>query len=141
MKHITTALFAVLIIMTTRTQSFAQMGLGKPDDVAAIKGRTLIVIVEKPDQKVIDKLNKKGKSEYIDDYKKAVDDYNTNLKDAVDKYWTFSKNVEYKTDDEAEEYIKQGSRNYAVLRCETIATGAGGLNVSRGLRWTYTDFK
>jgi hypothetical protein len=137
----TTTLCTLLLILATYTHSFAQWGMGKPEDVAAVKNRTLIVVVEQSNPKIIEKLKKKNKGSYIDDYRKALDDYNDNMKDAVQKYWTFSSNVEYKTAEELESIVKSKSKDYAVLRCITMNGNYSGIDIYSGLNWTYTDFK
>jgi hypothetical protein len=137
MKHIIT-LFVLLLILTTCKHSFAQWGYGKPEDIAAIKSRTLIVVLEVPDQQIIDKLIKKNKSEYIDNYRKAVDDYNDYMKDAIDKFWTFSEKIEYKTDAQVEGLIKSKSKDYTVLRCVTTWSDFYRITAQAGLYWSYT---
>jgi len=146
MKLFSSILLILLLAFITCPNSFAQLSsFGGPNiqDINSIKNRTLIVIVEVPQQRVLDKLKKKGKDNYIDAYYKAIDNYNNNMKDAVGKFWEFSKDVEYKTAEQVDSITKLHTKDFAVLRCVSTWGNpnlGGGISIS-GLNWRYSDIK
>jgi hypothetical protein len=68
----------------------------------SFKTQTLYVVTHVEDQKFVDKLTKKKKTEKLELYRKLINDYNTNIKDAVNKYMTSFGKVEFKTETEVD---------------------------------------
>ena len=94
--------YAILLVsIVTINQIRAQFGMGKPEDIEQVKKRGIIVIVEKPSERIIKKLTKKGKTTEMDAYKAAIAEYNSNMQAVAEKFWNFSSGkIEYKTIDE-----------------------------------------
>lgn len=119
----------------------AQFNYIKPDDIDQFHSRTLIVIVEKPSDDVIEKLNKKHKSDQVDAYKKAIDDFNKNFSAAIAQYWRVSGGeVQYKTLDELNDIEDQ--KSYAVLFCRSVTQDdlSSAYPDKNGIMW-WPDFK
>ena len=135
-------LFAVLVCSLLITGvSKAQLDYLNPNDLDLFHGRTLIVIVEKPVDKVTEKLNKKHHSDKVDAYAKAMDDFNKRFADAVTKYWKVNEGeVQYKTLDEINDISDK--KNYAVLFCRSANQSELGTNytVTHGI-WWWPDYK
>ena len=135
MKKTTFIALSLFLLALTNTLS-AQFGMGKPDDIEQLKKRTLIVIVEKPSEKLIKKLTKKGKTADIDAYKAAVDEYNTNMQQVIEKFWKFSTGkIEYKSADELKKI--NNKKNYALIYCNSggASNFSSGYDESDGLTW------
>lgn len=132
---------AVLFVSTMAPCSYAQMGMGKPEEIAELKKRKLIVILEEPSQDAIDKLKKKGKSAYIADYKVAVEEFNENLKDMMEENWTYHETWEYKSASTAEALRKAKNKQYAVIWIAAVSATSQGASMHAGLNWSYYDLK
>ncbi len=121
------------------THTMAQFGFGKVADLEEVKKRKLIVIVETPDQDLVKKLTKKGKTDAISQYQEALDLYNKEMKEVVEKFWTFSSNeIVYKTWQEVDK-MKPSWMKYAVIYCTTASTLyeiSDGFKNAKGLTWT-----
>ncbi|MGB3076053.1 MAG: hypothetical protein WBB36_12060 [Chitinophagales bacterium] len=141
MTYLKNYFLASLLLLTTVTLSRAQMGMGKPEEIAELKKRKLIVILEEPSQKVIDKLKKKGKSAYIDDYKAAVEEFNNNLKAMMEENWTYHETWEYKSSSTAEALKKAKNKQYAVIWIAAVSATSNGASYTAGLNWSYSDVK
>ena len=96
MKKYLFLLTASLVLHTST--AWAQLGMGKPKDVAAVKSQPLVVILldESPDK--LKKLAKKPTE--LADYKAYVADYNARMQDLAPKLWHFSPSVEFKQESE-----------------------------------------
>lgn len=75
-------------------------GLAASVAQTSFKTQTLYVVTHVEDQKFVDRLTKKKKTEKLELYRKLINDYNTNVKDAVNKYINSFANVEFKTETE-----------------------------------------
>jgi hypothetical protein len=135
-------LFSSMVLsLTMATAIKAQFDYVKPDDLDQFHSRTLVVIVEKPDDIINEKLNKKHKKDQVDTYKNAIDALNKNFADAIAQNWKMSGGeVEYKSLDEVNDIADK--KNYAVLFCRTV--GQDDLSTSyqakNGIMW-WPDFK
>ncbi len=119
----------------------AQFDYLNPNDLDQFHGRTLIVIVEKPADKVTEKLNKKHKSDKVDAYSKAIDVFNKNFSDAITQYWKVSEGeVQYKTLDEVNDIPDK--KNYALLFCRSASQAdlSNAYQATNGI-WWWPDFK
>lgn len=108
MKHL--VLFALLVLNAGFVQ--AQMGFGKPEDVAEIKKRPLLVMLEEEDPKKVSKLSKKPDELAV--YQNEIKRVNDALKEAV-KYWTFHSHVEFKTRSEIKALQESRNKSFGVL--------------------------
>lgn len=116
----------------------AQMGMGKPEEIEAVKARKLVVLIEEPREKMLKRIAKKAKRGSVEDYKADLKTFNANMKEVVEKFWPYNKkDIQYKTYDEIEQLKKSGSEDYAVLTClsaEARSTSSG-FNYAEGLYW------
>ncbi len=121
--------------------SKAQFDILNPSDLDQFHGRTLIVIVEKANDKVTEKLNKKHKSDKVDAYSKAIDTFNKNFADAVSQYWKASEGeVQYKTIDEVNDIPDK--KNYALLFCRSASQAdLNNSYIANNGIWWWPDFK
>lgn len=84
---------ALLVVLLGGHAAFAQMGYGKPEDIAKVETRTLLVVLNDVDKSIYGKL----KGDEKNAYEQSVAEYNEGVKKAFASTWTFSKNVEYVT--------------------------------------------
>ena len=90
---------------------YSQVGNSKPEDVREIKKRTLIVVAEEANDKLLTKLE----GEQLAQYKKDIEDYNKEIKEAVTNAWKFNAKIEYKTRAEVDKLTKSKSKEYAYI--------------------------
>lgn len=102
----------ILALCLLSTAGFAQMGFGKPEEVAAVKKRALLVMLEEEDPKKVTKLNKKPEELAL--YQSEIRRVNDAMKEAA-KYWTFHSTVDFKTRSEIIKLQEAKNKNYAVL--------------------------
>lgn len=118
--------------------SFAQMGLGKYEDIQEVYKRRLIVVTETPSEAVLAKLKKRNNPSDIEAYKADVARYNEQFQQAIEKFWPYKEaGVEYKTAEELKKFTKKTSKiKYTLMYCssKTGASKAGGIN---GLNWSW----
>lgn len=94
-KHL--LLLAAGLLLTT-SNAWAQLGWGKPKDVAAVKSQPLVVVLKDEDPSQLKKLAKKP--EELADYKAYIADYNARMQELAPKLWQFSPSVEFKQESE-----------------------------------------
>jgi hypothetical protein len=97
--------------------------------------------VEKPVDKVTEKLNKKHHSDKVDAYAKAMDEFNKRFADAISKYWKVNEGeVQYKTLEEVNDINDR--KNYAVVFCRSAnqAELGNSYTVTNGI-WWWPDYK
>lgn len=130
-----------LLVVCSVTCSLAQYGMGNPEKIKKLEGRTLIVIEEEVSSKIIKILKTKRRPDQLEQYQQKVASYNAALREAVEKFWKFGTPVVYKTFSQAEKLFK--SKEYAVLFCATIENnkrvGEKGGKMRQGLAWSYQD--
>jgi hypothetical protein len=117
---------------------YAQMGMGKIEEIEEVQKRKLIVMIEEPREKMLNKIAKKAKRGSVDDYKDDLKTYNANVKAAVEKFWPYNKTgIQYKTFDEIKALSKSKSKEYAVLICVSAKASASsaGFKYAEGLYW------
>ncbi len=121
MKKISIAIVAGLLISGS---SFPQMGGAKMEDLKKIQSRTLLVVLEEPEKKLLDKLNPEEQA----NYQKDIADYNVNIKSAIAHCWKFTEQVEYRNRSEVIMLIKSKDKKSAYLESskykENFATPA-----------------
>lgn len=102
-------LFTLLFI----SNSNAQMGFGKLEDVMEVQEKTLLVITDAQSSSLLKKIEKDP--EKYKEYSDEIDQYNLALKEAFTKTWTFSNKIEYITQEELASIEKDKSKkgNYA----------------------------
>lgn len=116
----------------------AQMGIGKIEEIEAVKSRKLIVMIEEPREEMLKKIAKRPKKGSVEDYKADLKAYNENVKLAVEKFWPYNKNdIQYMTFDQIEALHKKKSREYAVLAClsSKASSISSGYKFYEGLYW------
>ncbi|MBL7927111.1 MAG: hypothetical protein JNK61_09400 [Bacteroidia bacterium] len=117
----------------------AQFGMGKIEEIEAVQGRKLIVMIEEPRERMIKKLTKKPKRGSVEEYKADLIKYNALMKEVVEKFWPHNKeNISYKTYEQIEALKKSKSKEYAVLCCLSAepSSYSSGFNFNDGLYWT-----
>jgi hypothetical protein len=119
-------------------QLYAQYGMGKIEEIEAVQSRKLIVMVEEPRERMLNKIAKRPKKGTVEDYKTDLQTYNENIKAVVEKFWPYNKaGIQYKTYDEIMNLRKTKTQDYAVIAClssEARRTSAG-YNYAQGLYW------
>lgn len=131
---------AALCVLGAQMPVHAQWGMGKKSEIEEVQNRPLIVLLETPSDKVIKKLTKKHKEEWIEEYKSAIEEHNADMKEMVEKFWTFSKgDIVYKTWDEIKEIKKQKKKDYALLMCANVVPNkfSAGEASEPGLDWRH----
>ncbi|MCG8310273.1 MAG: hypothetical protein MI975_22960 [Cytophagales bacterium] len=94
----------------------AQHFVSDKEDAIIVKNNTLMVVLMEKDEKAIKKLAKKP--EELKAYEQSVDMFNDYLKKAIQNEWSYSKNVEYISQDEAEHLKRRKDPGYCLL--ETV---------------------
>lgn len=133
--------FTLFVICAFGTSMHAQMGLGRPEDINAVKSRQLIVMIEEPRAQILKYIEKRKVKDKvsIEEYKADIDAFNTNMKEVLESYWPYNKsNIQYKTFEEIKALRKSGSKEFVVVNC--ISARASEFNMSYaetlGLFWT-----
>ena len=90
-KHV---LLLVTGLILNASAAWAQMGYGKPKDVAAVKSQPLIVVLKDEEPSQLKKLAKKP--DELADYKAYIADYNVKMQELTPKLWHFSPSVEFR---------------------------------------------
>lgn len=87
-KHV---LLLVTGLILNTSAAWAQMGYGKPKDVAAVKSQPLIVVLKDEEPGQLKKLAKKP--DELADFKAYIADYNVKMQELAPKLWHFSPSV------------------------------------------------
>jgi hypothetical protein len=131
------ALVCMLLLLSS-SGLYAQMGMGKIEEIEEVQKRKLIVMIEEPREKMLNKIAKKAKRGSVEDYKADLKTYNENVKTVVEKFWPYNKSgIEYKTFDQIKALSKSKSKEYAVLICVSAEprSTTSGFNYAEGLYW------
>jgi len=104
----------VAVVSLCTSTARAQMGFGKPKDIAIIKSQPLVVILKDEDPKELKKLAKKP--EELADYKASISDYNQQMELLAPKLWKFSSSVAFKHESELEALRKAKHTQCGVLK-------------------------
>lgn len=102
------------------TAALAQLGLGKPKDIAIVKGQPLIVLLKDEDPDELKKLAKKP--DELADYKAYVADYNTEMQALAPQLWHFSPSVEFHHEAELKDLRKAKGQQHGLLRQMELVT-------------------
>ena len=98
----------------------------KPDDLNAMSKLTLVVEVPDINPVVLEAISKRKKgAEEEAAYRTSVSTYQSHIQDAVGKYWTFNKEIEYKTAEEIKKLFESNSSKYVVLMKGVISPNFG----------------
>lgn len=103
----------VLLLLFVPLKPFAQFGQGKVEDIQDIKKRTLILLLEEEDEKILKKLAKKP--DELKFYKDEIVRLNADLTEITAKFWTFTSAPVTKTRTEVEALKASKDNKYAVL--------------------------
>jgi hypothetical protein len=129
------------LLFATSFPTFAQMGMGKPEDIAEMKKRTLIVLLQQESFKVIEKLNKKGHGDQVPVYKKTIEQFNESLKSAFTSSWPYEQKIEFKEPGEVLAITKSNSKEYAIVSVWQREMKQGGeynyTTYTNHLDWNY----
>jgi hypothetical protein len=137
MKLLKSLLFPLLLTISL-PEAYAQMGMGKVEEIEEVQKRKLIVLIEEPRERMIKKLTKNSKRGSVEDYKSDLQTYNATLKTVVEKFWPYNKEgVQYKTIGEIEKLANSKTKDYAILTCLSTRPRAtsGGYKNYEGLYW------
>lgn len=118
----------------------AQFGYGKIEEIEQVQKRKLIVVIEEPREKILNKLTKRKKEDEKKNYLAALDEYNANMKIAVEKYWPYHNGFEYMTYNQVKDLQKKsGNTDYAVIYCisQSPSTMGAGYVSRDGLNWSW----
>jgi len=103
----------VLLLLLVSLKPFAQFGQGKVEDIQDIKKRTLILLLEEEDEKILKKLAKKP--DELKFYKDEIVRLNADLTEIAAKFWTFTSGPVTKTRTEVEALKASKDKKYTVL--------------------------
>lgn len=110
------------------TTALAQLGLGKPKDIAIVKNQPLLVLLKDEDPDELKKLAKKP--DELADYKAYIADYNTEMQALAPQLWHFSPSVEFRHESELKALRKTKGEQHGLLRQMDLVTvrrhSAGG---------------
>lgn len=130
--------FLILFFVGASVQLYAQFGMGKIEEIESVQSRKLIVMIEEPRERMLNKIAKRPKKGTVEDYKADLKTYNENIKTVVEKFWPYNKtDIQYKTYGEIMDLRKTKTQDYAVIAClssEARSTSAG-YNYAQGLYW------
>jgi hypothetical protein len=110
----------ILVSVIGNAQVNIALDMPKYKDVAEIKNRQLIVVVNPPDPAIVGKFDKKSMPDVVQQYLQIIGAYNDNMKYFVSKFWKFnSKPVLYKTRAEIDEMMQDKSQRdkYYLMYC------------------------
>lgn len=131
----------LMVLLFSFSFAHAQYGIGNPDKIKKLEGRTLIVVKEEISGRILKILKTKRRPDQIERYTNSVENYNAAMQEVVEKFWLYDTPVEYKTYSQVKKLYK--SKNYAVLFCATVENfkvkGASGGKMHEGLAWSYQD--
>lgn len=132
MKHLVQKAF-LMICLALPVLAMGQIdpkNYGKSADFKTLGKRTLAVVLMEEDEKTVEKLEKKNKTEELSNYRQAISNYNTSIKEAVAKNWKLNQNVEYITQEEAKDLRKSKSTKYAFMELVTLSGSGDWSNIS-----------
>jgi len=146
----TKAILTAFLILTGISQvSYAQFGFGKVEEIQEMKNRKLVILSQEENEKVVEKLQKKGYGGKVDEYKQALDDYNKVMEESVLNIWPFHEEAEMMSYDKLRELAKDKNEEYVVIyvvNVDVYQTYSNGkwetrYDVDYKLDWSYSDAK
>ena len=138
MMKIKNKFLIILFFFGTSIQLYGQFGMGKIEEIEAVQGRKLIVMIEEPRERMLNKIAKRPKKGTVEDYKADLKTYNENITAVVEKFWPYSKkDIQYKTYQEIVDLRKTKTKEYAVIACVSseARSTSSGYNYAHGLHW------
>ncbi|MDJ1504839.1 hypothetical protein [Xanthocytophaga agilis] len=138
MKKSLLKLVFTFVFLCLSAYTYAQMGMGKVEEIEEVMSRKLIVLIEEPREKMLKRIEKKPKRGSIEDYKKDLKIYNENVQAVVEKFWPYNKkDIQYMTFEEINALKKSKSTEYAVLACLSARASSfsAGYLYANGLYW------
>lgn len=97
----------------------------KPQELAALAKRTLVVELPEPNQKVIDEFPKKSASSDKRAYEASLAAYREQIEPAVKAFWKFNTDIEFKTTSEIVKLFASKSNKYVALLKVVLPDGNG----------------
>ena len=138
MTHHKPKFLFILFFLASSIQLYAQYGMGKIEEIEAVQSRKLIVMIEEPRERMLNKISRRPNKGTVQDYQADLKTYNENIKAVVEKFWPYNRTgIQYKTYDEIMALRKTKTQEYAVIAClssEAKSTSAG-YNYAHGLYW------
>ncbi len=108
--------FTLVPILFLIVQSLsAQWAWGTKADYESMKKRKLLILLNEPDMKTVEYLNKKGKSELAKQLTQLVETSNEQFKNAIENNWKYHAEAEFKTASEILALKKTKTRDYVVM--------------------------
>nr|WP_322625202.1 hypothetical protein [uncultured Flavobacterium sp.] len=85
--------FVLVLFCIAGNTLFAQMGMGKPEDIKTVANRTMFVVLKSEEKETLEEL--KNKPDELKAYQQAIEEYNDGAREAFTKNWKFSKEIKY----------------------------------------------
>ena len=104
-----------------------------PAELKALSKRTLVVELPEPNQRVIAEFPSKNADAKKAGNEGSLDSYRAQIEPAIRKYWTYNKEIEFKTTSEIIELFKEKNPKYVALIKVVLADGGGAYAYSFGL--------
>ena len=109
----------LLALLSVPKGSHAQFTMAKTTDVAQVKSRQLIVLLDAASKKEKEKFAKKDKSNSSEALEKAYSDYNTTLESIVKKNWKLHDTFQTMQLDDFKALDKNEKKKYVVIFCSS----------------------
>ncbi len=124
--------FLLLFAGSAHAQVSASIG-ASPAELKALATRTLVVELPEPNQRVIAEFPAKTADAKKAAYENSLAAYREQIEPAIRKYWTYNKEIEFKTTSEVIELFKEKNPKYVALIKVVLADGGGAYAYSFGL--------
>ena len=127
-------LLASLLVFAGSAHAQVSASIGaSPADLKALAKRTLVVELPEPNQQVIAEFPAKTADAKKTAYENSLASYREQIEPAIRKYWTYNKEIEFKTTSEIIELFKEKNPKYVALLKVVLADGGGAYAYSFGL--------
>lgn len=103
-----------------------------PDELRALAKRTLVVELPEVNSKVIEQFKDDGKDNLIGYYEGGLSNYRAEVEQAIRKYWTYNKDIEFKTTSEIIQLFKDKDPRYVAL-LKVVLTPEGAYGYTSGV--------
>lgn len=124
--------FLLLFAGSAHAQVSASIG-ASPAELKALATRTLVVELPEPNQRAIAEFPAKTADAKKAAYENSLASYREQIEPAIRKYWTYNKDIEFKTTSEIIELFKEKNTKYVALLKVVLADGGGAYAYSFGL--------
>lgn len=121
-----------IIFLFTVSFSFADEKTSIAEKLQMIKERPLLVEIPSINTEYIEKLKEKGKTEDIEEYTKHYNEFVENYKKAFTGFWTYNKEIHFKTYEDMVGIINQNTNKYAIIKFRE--NGSQGTSSNKSLK-------